>query len=157
MPPHQPKWKFNRMRTLFLALALLSVTACSFVGFPGVYKINVEQGNILDLEKVGQLEIGMSRRQVRFIMGTPLVEDSFNQDRWDYTHVIRNGKQLILEERLTVFFDGDKLASMEGDVLDALAAEVEAKAEAEALVLEVEAEEAGSEDTDSENNSSDEG
>jgi outer membrane protein assembly factor BamE len=120
------------MRTLFLALALLSITACSFVGFPGVYKINVEQGNILDTEKIEQLEIGMSRRQVRFIMGTPLVQDSFNQDRWDYTHVIRNGRNLILEEQLTLYFDGDKLASMEGDILEALAA----RAEAAALVLE---------------------
>jgi outer membrane protein assembly factor BamE len=120
------------MRTLFLALALLSITACSFVGFPGVYKINVEQGNILDTEKIEQLEIGMSRRQVRFIMGTPLVQDSFNQDRWDYTHVIRNGRNLILEEQLTLYFDGDKLASMEGDILETLAA----RAEAAALVLE---------------------
>jgi outer membrane protein assembly factor BamE len=132
MPPHQPKWKFNRMRTLFLALALWSITACSFVGFPGVYRINVEQGNILDPEKIEQLEIGMSRRQVRFIMGTPLVQDSFNQDRWDYTHVIRNGRNLILEEQLTLYFDGDKLASMEGDILETLAA----RAEAAALVLE---------------------
>jgi outer membrane protein assembly factor BamE len=120
------------MRTLFLALALLSITACSFVGFPGVYKINVEQGNILDTEKIEQLEIGMSRRQVRFIMGTPLVQDSFNQDRWDYTHVIRNGRNLILEEQLTLYFDGDTLASMEGDILETLAA----RAEAAALVLE---------------------
>lgn len=132
MPPHQPKWKFNRMRTLFLALALWSITACSFVGFPGVYRINVEQGNILDTEKIEQLEIGMSRRQVRFIMGTPLLEDSFNQDRWDYTHVIRNGQDLILEEQLTLYFDGDTLASMEGDILETLAAQ----AEAEAMVLE---------------------
>jgi outer membrane protein assembly factor BamE len=132
MPPHQPKWKFNRMRTLFLALALWSITACSFVGFPGVYRINVEQGNILDPEKIEQLEIGMSRRQVRFIMGTPLLEDSFNQDRWDYTHVIRNGQDLILEEQLTLYFDGDTLASMEGDILETLAAQ----AEAEAMVLE---------------------
>jgi outer membrane protein assembly factor BamE len=107
------------MRTLLVslicALMLTSVTACGFVGFPGVYRINVEQGNIIDQEKVDKLKIGMSRRQVRFILGTPLIEDSFNVDRWDYTHTIRNGKNSILAERLTVFFEGDKLARIEGD------------------------------------------
>lgn len=72
------------MRTLLVsllcALALTSLTGCGFVGFPGVYRINVEQGNIIDQEKVDKLKIGMSRRQVRFILGTPLVEDSFNPD-----------------------------------------------------------------------------
>ena len=97
------------------SIALTSITACGFVGFPGVYKINVEQGNIIDQEKVDKLQIGMSRRQVRFILGTPLIEDSFNPDRWDYSHTIRNGKNSILDERLTVFFEGDKLARIEGD------------------------------------------
>ena len=101
--------------TVLCSIALTSVTACGFIGFPGVYKINVEQGNIIDQEKVDKLQIGMSRRQVRFILGTPLVEDSFNPDRWDYTHTIRNGKNSILDQRLTVFFEGDKLARIEGD------------------------------------------
>ena len=107
------------MRTLLVsllcALTLTSVTACGFIGFPGVYRINVEQGNIIDQKKVDKLKIGMSRRQVRFILGTPLVEDSFNLDRWDYTHTIRNGKNSLLDERLTVYFEGDKLARIEGD------------------------------------------
>ncbi len=101
--------------TLLCTLALTSITGCGFIGFPGVYRINVEQGNIIEQEKVDQLKIGMNRRQVRFILGTPLIEDSFNPDRWDYTHVIRNGRNLILEERLTVFFDGDELSRLEGD------------------------------------------
>jgi outer membrane protein assembly factor BamE len=107
------------MRTLLVSvlcsIALTSITACGFIGFPGVYKINVEQGNIIDQEKVDKLQIGMSRRQVRFILGTPLIEDTFNPDRWDYVHTIRNGKNSILDQRLTVFFDGDKLARIEGD------------------------------------------
>jgi len=103
------------LASLVCAIALLSTTACGFVGFPGVYRINVEQGNIVDQTKVDQLKIGMSRRQVRFILGTPMIEDSFNQDRWDYIHNIRNGKNLIMEERLSVFFEGDRLSRMEGD------------------------------------------
>lgn len=107
------------MRTLLVsilcAVTLISITGCGFVGFPGVYKINVEQGNIIDQEKVDKLKIGMSRRQVRFILGTPMIEDSFNQDRWDYRHTIRNGPNSLVDERLTVFFDGDKLSRIDGD------------------------------------------
>jgi len=105
--------------SLLCALTLTSVTACGFVGFPGVYRINVEQGNIIDPDKVDKLKIGMSRRQVRFILGTPLIEDSFNQDRWDYTHTIRNGSNSILAERLTVFFEGDKLARIDSNITPA--------------------------------------
>ncbi len=107
------------MRTLLVsllcAITLASISACSFVGFPGVYRINVEQGNIIDQEKVDKLKIGMSRRQVRFILGTPMIEDSFNTDRWDYTHTIRNGKKSILDQNLTVYFEQDKLSRIEGD------------------------------------------
>jgi outer membrane protein assembly factor BamE len=107
------------MRTLLVsilcAVALTSITGCGFVGFPGVYKINVEQGNIIDQKKVDKLKIGMSRRQVRFILGTPMIEDSFNHDRWDYLHTIRNGKTSLVDERLTVFFEGDKLSRIDGD------------------------------------------
>ena len=101
--------------SLFCAITLVSISACGFVGFPGVYRINVEQGNIIDQEKVDKLKIGMSRRQVRFILGTPMIEDSFNTDRWDYTHTIRNGKNSILNQNLTVFFEADKLSRIEGD------------------------------------------
>lgn len=101
--------------SLFCAITLMCVSACGFVGFPGVYRINVEQGNIIDQEKVDKLKIGMSRRQVRFILGTPMIEDSFNPDRWDYTHTIRNGKKSILKQDLTVYFEGEKLSRIEGD------------------------------------------
>lgn len=102
------------MRTLLIALAILSLSACGFVGFPGVYRINIEQGNIINQELVDQLHPGMSRRQVRFILGTPLVEDPFNQQRWDYLYVIRNGADIIDEAHLSVFFEGDKLSHYTG-------------------------------------------
>jgi outer membrane protein assembly factor BamE len=99
------------MRILWPALLIISLSACGFVGFPGVYKIDVEQGNIVTQEMVDQLKPGMSRRQVRFVLGTPLVEDTFNPDRWDYTYVIRNGNNILAEEQLSVFFEGDTLVS----------------------------------------------
>lgn len=104
------------MRLTVLLLAALCLSACGFVGFPGVYKINVEQGNIVTPEMVGQLQPGMSRRQVRFILGTPLLEDPFNQDRWDYPYVKRNGQNILSESRLMVYFEDDTLLGFEGDI-----------------------------------------
>ena len=75
MPPLSCKWKFNPMRLLLVSLVITCLSACGFVGFPGVYRIDVEQGNILTQETVDQLKPGMSRRQVRFILGTPLIAD----------------------------------------------------------------------------------
>ena len=105
------------MRTLLILAAICTLCACSFVGFPGVYKIDVEQGNIVTQEMADQLKPGMSRRQVRFILGTPLVEDTFNQDRWDYPYVKRNGNTILSESRITVVFDGDSLITVTGDYL----------------------------------------
>jgi len=109
------KWKFYPMRILVLLLATACLTACGFMGFPGVYRIDVEQGNIVTQEMADQLEPGMSRRQVRFILGTPLVEDTFHPDRWDYSYSKRNGLKLLAEDRLTVFFDGDRLVDVQGN------------------------------------------
>ena len=117
MPPLKRKWKFYPMRTLFILIAIGTLSACGFVGFPGVYKIDVEQGNIVTQEMADQLNPGMSRRQVRFILGTPLVEYTFNQDRWDYPYVKRNGSNILSESSLTVVFDGDTLLTVTGDYL----------------------------------------
>ena len=104
------------MRLLFPLLLVLSLGACGFVGFPGVYKIDVEQGNIVTPEMVAQLKPNMSRRQVRFILGTPLLEDPFDQSRWDYPYVKRNGQTVLSESRLAVFFDGDNLMRFDTDI-----------------------------------------
>ena len=105
------------MRLILLTLIVASLSACGAVAFPGVYRINVEQGNIVTQEMVDQLKPGMSKRQVRFIMGTPLVEDTFNQNRWDYPYSIRNGGELLSSSHVTVFFEGDSLVNVTGDVL----------------------------------------
>ena len=97
----------------FLWLSL-SLTGCGNFGFPGVYKIDVEQGNIVTPEMVEQLKPGMTRRQVRFVMGTPLIEDTFNENRWDYRYLNRNGAKTLGESQLTVIFEGDALVRVEG-------------------------------------------
>jgi outer membrane protein assembly factor BamE len=116
MPPQYQKWKFYPMRILLISLAITFLSACSFVGFPGVYRINIEQGNIVTQDMADQLKPGMNRRQVRFILGTPLAEDTFDQDRWDYIFVIRNGNKVLEQSRLTVEFEGDALVSISGDL-----------------------------------------
>ncbi len=98
------------MRVLLLSLIAVALAGCSSWGFPGVYRINVEQGNIVTSEMVDQLKPGMSRRQVRYILGTPLLEDSFDRDRWDYLYMLRNGDTLLVENRLSIYFEGDTMA-----------------------------------------------
>lgn len=119
MSPYPSRTTASALAVVFLTL-LLGGCGSNF-GFPGVYKINVEQGNIVTEEMVAQLKPGMSRRQVRFIMGTPLIEDTFHEDRWDYRYTLRNGNDTLNEERLTVFFDGDSLSGVTGTKLPAWA------------------------------------
>ncbi len=102
------------MRFLILSLLLAALSACGNIGFPGVYRIDVEQGNIVTQEMVDQLKPGMNRNQVRFILGTPLVEDSFHQSRWDYIYTVRNGNVTKVSKRLSVFFEGDELSHFTG-------------------------------------------
>ncbi len=88
---------------------LLALTGCGSWGFPGVYRINVEQGNIVTQEMIDQLKPGMTRRQVRYILGTPLIEDPFHSARWEYIYMLRNGNNTLREQRLTVYFEDDTL------------------------------------------------
>lgn len=130
---HDSAGTCNRLQASTVALIALFLTlgGCGFVGFPGVYRIDVEQGNLVDQEMIEQLQPGMSRRQARFIMGSPLVEDTFNPDRWDYPYVIRNGTDIIREAKVTLVFDGDALKSVEGDYLPEWAAEPQAAVNSE--------------------------
>ena len=118
-------YRSGRPVAILLLAALLGTPGCGFVGFPGVYKIDIEQGNLVDQEMIEQLEPGMSRRQVRFIMGSPLVEDTLHRDRWDYPYVIRNGTNIIREAQVTVVFEEDRLVDVRGDYLPAWAAEAQ--------------------------------
>jgi outer membrane protein assembly factor BamE len=85
------------------------------------YKIDVQQGNVVTQEMVSQLKPGMSREQVKFIMGTPLVADLFHPDRWDYVYRYQMGKGGVVERKLTLYFEKDALARLEGDIVPASA------------------------------------
>lgn len=99
-----------------LCLCLLPlISSCNI--FPGVYKLEIQQGNIIEQEMIDSLKPGMTRRQVRYIMGTPLVVDSFNPDRWDYYYSIRTSENEFREERVSLLFEGDELVGFSGDYL----------------------------------------
>lgn len=83
---------------------------------PFVYKMTVQQGNVLSEEQVDVLKPGMTRAQVRYLLGTPLLVDFFHGNRWDYTYTIKRGHQPIEIRRLTLHFKDDSLARIEGDL-----------------------------------------
>ena len=102
--------------------------------------MEIQQGNFISQEMVSQLKLGMSKDQVRFVLGTPLITDSFHADRWDYVFRRQKPSSRELEQhKLAVFFEGGKLARMESDVIPAASADAaavktpEAKSEAPAL------------------------
>ena len=99
---------------LFTALTT-TLVACKNFAFPGVEKIEIEQGNIVTQEMVDQLQPGMTREQVRFILGTPLVVDTFNNNRWDYVYRLDDRHNPVESKQISVFFDNDSLVRFTGD------------------------------------------
>lgn len=81
-----------------------------------VYQAALSQGNLLDQEDIDQVEIGMTRGQVRFLLGTPMIDDPFHEDRWDYVYFLRIGRDKATFKRwLSVYFDGDNVTEIEKD------------------------------------------
>lgn len=82
------------------------------------YRINIVQGNFVSREAVSQLREGMTRDQVKFLLGTPLLNDVFHADRWDYVFSFRRGNTPVVQQRrYTVYFEGDRLVKFSGDEL----------------------------------------
>lgn len=107
-------------RFFVVVLAALLLGACSNV--PRIvteYRIDVQQGNVLTQEAVSQLRPGLTRDQVRYVLGTPMLVDMFHADRWDYVYTLQKGSTREIERRrFTVFFDADgKLYKVAGDVV----------------------------------------
>ncbi|MEY3220909.1 MAG: hypothetical protein RIT27_2266 [Pseudomonadota bacterium] len=85
-----------------------------------VYKIDIQQGNIVTQEMLSKLEIGMTKQKTRFLLGTPLLQDMFHQDRWDYFYSVQKHLETPKERRITLLFEKDALAAISGDVPDNL-------------------------------------
>ena len=79
-----------------------------------VYRINIQQGNYLEPAALEQLSVGMTRSQVRYLLGTPMLPDAFDSDRWDYVFYFKRGRLRDPEQRrVTVFFEDDKVTRIE--------------------------------------------
>lgn len=103
------------MRKHLILIAAATLSACSLDYLPGVYRMDIHQGNIVTQTMVDQLKPGMTKRQVAFIMGTPLTRDTFHPDRWDYIYSNRPSGEERLQKTLTLLFDRDELVGMQGD------------------------------------------
>ena len=110
------------MRNLFLVLFSLFL-ACGLAGCGASaptlkpFKMDIQQGNVVTSKMLLQLKPGMTKSQVRFIMGTPLIVDSFHKDRWDYFYQMRHAGKVIEQRRVILDFDKDVLARVRGDVV----------------------------------------
>ena len=107
-------------------LPVLALAACSNVNVSKItdvpllltpYRIDVQQGNAVTQDMVSGLKPGMSKEQVKFVMGTPLVTDMFHTNRWDYIYRLQRGKGGVEERKLSVYFENDVLLRVDGDVI----------------------------------------
>ncbi|MCC7122364.1 MAG: outer membrane protein assembly factor BamE [Gammaproteobacteria bacterium] len=83
---------------------------------PFAYRVDVQQGNVISQEMLAQLEPGMDKKKVNFIMGSPAITDTFHADRWDYVYTFQPGHEKAQMRRVTLFFEDDKLVRVAGDV-----------------------------------------
>ena len=93
----------------------LAIILCALIGASGcVYRANISQGNIVEEEDLDQVEIGMTRNQVRFLLGTPMIDDPFHQNRWDYVYYVKIGRNDASAKRwVTILFDADTVSEIQ--------------------------------------------
>ncbi len=110
-----------------LVVAVSLLAGCASSGFtlpkiPGIeaHRMEIQQGNYVTQEMIAKLQPGMTRDQVRFVLGTPLVADAFHADRWDYMFRRQRANSKEIEQRrIVIFFDDGRLSRIEGDVTPA--------------------------------------
>lgn len=95
---------FNKLILICLSALLVSVSGCSSLA---PYKMEIRQGNYITAEMRKKLRVGMSRQQVVSVLGSPLVNDVFHANRWDYIYRFEEKSELVEQQRLTLYFEGD--------------------------------------------------
>jgi len=105
------------VRIISAALFALVLAGCSFpnISMPRLYRITVQQGNVITQEMVDQLKPGMTRSQVAYIMGEPILRNTFAEDRWDYVYTVLLPGYFEQDVRLSLFFENEVLAYFTGD------------------------------------------
>lgn len=94
-------------------LILLSLMLASCSGGLTPYKMDIRQGNFVTPEMREKLKIGMSKLQVRYVLGTPMINDPFHGNRWDYVYRLERGGKAVEKQDLTLYFEGDNLVRIE--------------------------------------------
>jgi outer membrane protein assembly factor BamE len=97
------------MRGLCWFLLFAGLAGCSIV-----YKLPTRQGNVIEQKQLDQLQLGMSKQQVEFLLGTPIAADPFRDDRWDYLGYYKSPRGQVSSRTVTLFFDDGKLSRMQG-------------------------------------------
>lgn len=106
------------MRKSLIVFLLAGLSACSYLT---PYKLDVPQGNVVTADQAAKLKLGMTRAQVRFALGTPLLADAFHPNRWEYLFYDSKGGEVAQNKRYSVQFEGDRLIGMGGETLPARA------------------------------------
>lgn len=111
----------HKLLKLFIALLFVSsafLTGCGAkVPVIKPFKMDIQQGNVVTSKMLLQLKPGMTKSQVKFIMGTPLIVDSFHTNRWDYFYQMRQAGKIKEQRRVILEFDKDLLTRVRGDVV----------------------------------------
>jgi len=105
-------------------IAVLALAGCSIPTLPTLpglkpYIMDVQQGNVVTQDMIAKIQPGMSRNQVRFALGTPLLVDPFRTDRWDYVYLYNKAGTVTEQRKIAVIFKDDKLVRIDGDVVPA--------------------------------------
>ncbi len=96
--------------------ACLAMVAAGMLLGGCVYRLNIQQGNLIDAASLDKVQVGMTRSQVEFLLGTPMIADSFHQDRWDYPYYVSYGrKQEYKKSWFAVYFKDDRVARVDRD------------------------------------------
>ena len=101
------------LKVITLILSILLLSSCSI---PRIFQVVISQGNLVDQEMLDKLEIGMTESQVKFVMGTPLISDTFYPNRWDYFTSVTQGENTYTNQKITLYFKDNKLVSWEGEI-----------------------------------------
>ncbi|HEX4856570.1 MAG TPA: outer membrane protein assembly factor BamE [Limnobacter sp.] len=120
-----------RLNWFSCAAVSLALTGCSYLpqnyvpSFVKPYRFDIQQGNFITQQDVSKLQVGMSKEQVRFILGTPLLNDAFHGNRWDYVYRLSKADGQVTQARYTVIFENERLARHGGENLPANATDLQ--------------------------------
>lgn len=104
-----------RLKHLVIAvLTIISLSGCSLLDRL-VYKIDIPQGNYIEDAQVQKLRVDMTKEQVKFVLGTPMLTDTFDQDEWNYLYHYKTGRGVVTAKQLILTFDNNQLKTVEGD------------------------------------------